>query len=63
MNNKLNNYQKIKKLLYWAKQTFLNEKGMEILPTVENLIAFNIKVESFRNDLRKLENELLKNDI
>lgn len=40
MKAKLQNYMKIKKLLFFAKQTFLNEKGQEIIPTLENLTEF-----------------------
>lgn len=41
MKSKLDNYMKIKKLLFIAKQTFLNEKGQEIIPTLESLEIFN----------------------
>ena len=47
MKSTLKNYQKIKKLLYLAKQTFLSDKGMEIMPSLENL-------EVFRQELRKI---------
>ena len=47
MNVKLENYKKIKGLMFFAKQTFLNEKGMEIIPTLE-------KLEVFRQELKKI---------
>ena len=47
MNVKLENYKKIKGLMFFAKQTFLDEKGMEITPTLENL-------EVFRKELKKI---------
>jgi len=47
MREKLDNYKQVKKLLHFAKQTFLSDKGMEILPSLENL-------EVFRRELRKL---------
>ena len=47
MREKLDNYKQVKKLLYFAKQTFLSDKGMEIMPTLENL-------EVFRQELKKL---------
>ena len=47
MREKLDNYKKVKKLLYFAKQTFLSDKGMEVMPTLENL-------EVFRQELKKL---------
>lgn len=40
MKNQIDNYKKIKKLLYCAKQTFLNEKGVEVVPTLEDLNVF-----------------------
>jgi len=49
MKNLLENYKKIKKLQFFAKQTFLDEKGMEIMPTLENL-------EVFRKELKKIIN-------
>jgi len=45
MKKRLDNYKKIKKLLYFAKQTFLNDEGVEITPTLKNL-------ETFRKELR-----------
>ena len=47
MREKLDNYKQVKKLLHFAKQTFLSDKGMEIIPSLENL-------EVFRRELRKL---------
>lgn len=40
MKSKLDNYKKIKGLMFFAKQTFLDEKGMEIMPTLEKLDIF-----------------------
>jgi len=59
MKDKLDNYTKIKKLLYLAKQTFLNEKGREIIPTLEDLVEFEKELNIVRNLLMKLEDELL----
>lgn len=47
MKTKLENYKKIKELLKFAKETFLNEKRQEIMPSLENL-------EVFRQKLKKL---------
>ena len=47
MKSKLENYKQVKRLLYFAKQAFLSDKGMEIMPTLENL-------EVFRQELKKL---------
>ena len=47
MKVKIENYKKIKGLMVFAKQTFLNEKGQEITPTLENLVTF-------RKELRKI---------
>lgn len=47
MKVKIENYKKIKRLLFFAKETFLNEKGQEIEPTLENLVMF-------RKELRKV---------
>ncbi len=44
---KSENYKKIKGLMSFAKQTFLNEKGVEIEPTLENL-------EMFKKELREV---------
>lgn len=58
MNNKLDNYKKIKRLLYWAKQTFLNEKGMEILPTEEKLNIFKEELQKIVKIVEELENDI-----
>lgn len=62
MKVKLDNYMKIKKLLFLAKQTFLDEKGQEIMPTLDNLVPFEKELNIIRNMLVKLEQELLKYD-
>lgn len=56
----IENYKKIKKLLGFAKQTFLSDKGMEIIPTLDNLVAFEKELNILVNILRELEQELLK---
>jgi len=58
MKAKLDNYMKIKKLQYFAKQTFLNEKGQEIIPTLE-------KLETFISELNNIIDlvDVLKDDI
>lgn len=55
----IDNYKKIKKLLFLAKQTFLNEKGQEIMPTLDNLVAFEKEFNIIQKLLLKLEGELL----
>ena len=40
MNKKLDNYKRVKRLLYFAKETFLSDKGMEILPSLESAEVF-----------------------
>ena len=59
MKPKLKNYEKIKKLLYFAKQTFLNEKGMEILPTTETLGVFRRELKKILDLVDELGLELL----
>ena len=54
----IDNYKKIKKLQYWAKQTFLNEKGQEILPTLENLEVFEKELNLIADLI-----DVLKDDI
>jgi len=39
-SKEIDNYKRIKNLLVLAKKTFLNEKGSEITPTLENLEVF-----------------------
>jgi len=60
MQVKLDNYKKIKGLLFFAKQTFLNEKGQEITPTIENLMEFKEKINSIMSLLNKIEEVLYK---
>lgn len=55
MNKKLDNYSRVKKLLFFAKETFLSDKGMEIMPSLES-------VEVFRKELTiidKMVDELI----
>ena len=47
MREKIDTYKRIKGLMYFAKQTFLSDKGMEIIPSLE-------KLEVFRKELRKI---------
>jgi len=54
----IDNYKKIKKLQYWAKQTFLNEKGQEIMPTLENLEVFEKELNLIADLI-----DVLKDDI
>ena len=54
----IDNYKKIKKLQYWAKQTFLNEKGQEIIPTLENLEVFEKELNLIADLI-----DVLKDDI
>lgn len=60
MKAKLDNYKKIKGLLFFAKQTFLNEKGQEITPTIENLMEFKEKINSIMSLLNEIEEGLHK---
>ena len=60
MKTLLDNYKKIKKLLFLAKQTFLNEKGQEIIPTLDNLVGFERELNIVQKLLMELEQELLK---
>ncbi|KKL91474.1 hypothetical protein LCGC14_1894290 [marine sediment metagenome] len=60
MQVKLDNYKKIKGLLFFAKQTFLNEKGQEITPTIENLMEFKEKINSIMSLLNEIEEGLHK---
>ncbi len=60
MKIKLENYSKIKKLQYWAKKTFLNEKGQEIMPTLEKLNIFKNELERINELVKNLEDELAK---
>jgi len=54
MSIKPENYKKIKGILLSAKQTFLNEDGREIVPTLENLTKFNEELTK----IKKLVDEL-----
>ena len=58
MKSKLENYKKIKGLMFYAKQTFLDEKGMEIIPTLENLMEFKEKLNSIIRLLDEIEEKL-----
>ncbi len=58
-NDKYDNYKQVKGLLYWAKQTFLNDKGMEILPTIKNLTKFNEELSKIKNIVDELYNAIL----
>ena len=60
MSTKSEYYKRIKGILFFAKQTFLNEDGREIVPTLESLVEFEKKLNSIVNELKKLEGELLK---
>lgn len=55
----IDNYKKIKGLMFFAKQTFLNEKGREITPTLENLRIFKEKLNDISQLVDKIEEELL----
>lgn len=59
MEIKLQNYMRIKKLLFLAKQTFLDEKGREIIPTLDKLVEFEKEFNITQKLLLKLEGELL----
>jgi len=54
MSVKLENYKRIKGILFSAKQTFLNEDGREIMPTLEKLEEFNTVLSR----IKKLVDEL-----
>ncbi len=54
MSVKLENYKKIKGILFFAKQTFLNEKGQEIVPTLDNLKIFSEKLNKIVNLVEEL---------
>jgi len=58
MKAKLENYKKIKGLMFHAKQTFLNEKGMEIMPTLENLMGFKEELNSIIRLLEEIEEKI-----
>ena len=58
MKAKLENYKKIKGLMFYAKQTFLNEKGQEIMPTLENLMEFKEELNSIIRLLEEIEEKL-----
>lgn len=60
MKVKLDIYKKIKGLMFFAKQTFLNENGQEIIPTLDNLVGFEKKFNIVQKLLMELEQELLK---
>ncbi len=60
MNKYKENYKKIKKLQYWTKQTFLNKKGQETMPTLKSLEIFNKELEIINNLVKDLENNLQK---
>ncbi len=60
MKAKLQNYMKIKKLLFFAKQTFLNEKGQEIIPTLEGLVEFKKVFNNVSHLLDEIEDEIVK---
>ncbi len=60
-NQLLDNYKRIKGLLFFAKQTFLNEKGQEITPTIENLMEFKEKINSIMSLLNEIEEGLYNN--
>ena len=62
MNTKIENYTKIKKLQYWAKQTFLNEKGQEIVPTLKSLDVFNKELHKINTLVINLLHELKETD-
>ena len=53
-NQLLENYKKIKGLMFWAKQAFLNEKGREIMPTLENLEKFNEELTKIKTIVDEL---------
>jgi len=59
MRNKLDNYKKIKALLSVAKKTFLDEKGQEIMPTLENLDVFRNEFINIGYLIKGLEEELV----
>ena len=63
MKTKYDNYKKIKGLMFWAKQTFINEKGMEIMPTLENLTKFNEELTKIKQIVDELYNDILKEAI
>ena len=58
MTIKLENYKRIKGILTSAKQTFLNEKGQEIMPTLENLVVFKQQISSLLRMLDEIEERL-----
>ena len=58
MKSKIENYKKIKKLQFFAKQTFLDEKGMEIMPTLENLMGFKEELNKIMRLLNQIEEKL-----
>ncbi len=62
MKAKIENYSKIKKLQYWAKQTFLNEKGQEIVPTLEDLEVFNKELHKINTLVINLVHKLKGTD-
>ena len=58
MKAKLENYKKIKGFMFYAKQAFLDEKGMEIMPTLENLMEFKEKLNGIMRLLDEIEEKL-----
>ena len=58
MKIKLENYKKIKGLMVFAKQTFINEKGQEIMPTLEGLKEFEEKIRNILKLLFEIEEKL-----
>lgn len=58
MRENLDNYKKIKGLMFWAKQTFISDKGMEIMPTLENLGNFKEKVRNILVLLNEIEEKI-----
>ena len=58
MKVKIETYKRIKGLMVFAKQTFLNEKGQEIEPTLENLMGFKEKLRSIMNLLNEIEEKI-----
>jgi len=58
MREKLDNYKNVKKLLYFAKQTFLSDKGMEIIPSLENLEVFKQELDKIIDLVYNMRDDL-----
>lgn len=60
MNKKLDNYKRVKRLLYFAKETFLSDKGMEIMPSLENAEVFRKELTIIDKMVDELIDELYR---